>query len=55
MVKYGIGVGLTFGLVQDAVSLLSGKHLSYVDSIKRAFGSANTESPSDTPQSQVAS
>lgn len=46
-VKMGAAVGLTFGLVQDGLSLLTGRRVGYVDFMKRLWHpSANTELPS---------
>lgn len=35
--KLGLKYGLAFGLVQDAVSLLRGRRLGYVEFVKRLF------------------
>ena len=38
MARMGLKAGVGFGLLQDALHLLRGQRLAYVDSMKKAFG-----------------
>ncbi|KAI9670183.1 MAG: hypothetical protein M1831_006395 [Alyxoria varia] len=38
MAKFGLGAGLGFGLAQDAIHLLQGQRLAYVDGLKQLLG-----------------
>lgn len=43
--KMGLKAGLAFGLIQDALGLLRGRKLGYVEFIKRAVGTGQKDSP----------
>lgn len=38
MTKVGLYAGLTYGYAQDALALLQGKRVSYVEAARRALG-----------------
>ena len=38
MIKLGIYAGIGYGLSQDALALIHGQHVSYVDKLRDVFG-----------------
>jgi hypothetical protein len=49
-VKYGLGFGLVYGGVQDAIGFLRGRRIGYIEFARRRFQPKDLATPDMTPE-----